>query len=606
MGEPSYSAPSVVEWHEERFERLHDIRPLRDLPLDVSFTLSERQLIVAEALKLISEVYVHLPMKQALRGVDPQRQLAVLALRLAQQAIDDDLLGGLGDPPPWSEPAMTDADFHEALIEIFAGLHDLHTQYLAPEPLRSLMAFLPLLVEECHDGDERKYIASKVCVKPTADPETLKPTFDPEFKPGVEITHWNAVPIEQAVRRSACRSAGANPEAQRARGIEALTCRWLGTSVAPDEEHVAVGYRVDGEARELRFPWLVGRLPPRSRSTAAQEAGASARATRLGLDSQSEMRRRVKYELYARSKLRDAAHPALDENGTQPLAYDSVGEGDDAVGYLRIHTFQVPDVDGFIAEIARILQALPGRGLIIDIRGNPGGDILAGERLLQLLTPTKRGALQREQLEFRTTPTTLTLAQNLRASGQGGDSADAVVSSIGWGLRIGSSYSRGSDVGATPASAEHVDRSPLVLIVDALCYSTAEVFAAGFQDNALGPIIGTSACTGGGGANSWTYDALRQIMDTQTGEERRGRTTEFRPLPLGKAQIEASGPGAASFVVAARRLTRAGPSAGETFEERGVKPERTYTLTQADLLDGNTGLQQFAAQMVRDLASGQG
>ncbi|MCA1680583.1 MAG: hypothetical protein LC777_17345, partial [Actinobacteria bacterium] len=36
-------------------------------------------------------------------------------------------------------------------------------------------------------------------------------------------------------------------------------------------------------------------------------------------------------------------------------------------------------VDAFIAEVVRILGLLPQRGLIVDVRGNGGGIIMAGE-----------------------------------------------------------------------------------------------------------------------------------------------------------------------------------------------------------------------------------
>ena len=56
-------------------------------------------------------------------------------------------------------------------------------------------------------------------------------------------------------------------------------------------------------------------------------------------------------------------------------------------GYLRLWSFELSDDDGFIAEVMRLLAELPQDGMIIDLRGNPGGLIWAAERLLQLFTP---------------------------------------------------------------------------------------------------------------------------------------------------------------------------------------------------------------------------
>ena len=49
---------------------------------------------------------------------------------------------------------------------------------------------------------------------------------------------------------------------------------------------------------------------------------------------------------------------------------------------------------------------------------------------------------------------------------------------------------------------------PVVLITDALSYSATDIFAAGFQDNEVGLVLGTSGNTGAGGANFWSLDDL--------------------------------------------------------------------------------------------------
>ena len=46
---------------------------------------------------------------------------------------------------------------------------------------------------------------------------------------------------------------------------------------------------------------------------------------------------------------------------------------------------------------------------------------------------------------------------------------------------------------------------PVVLITDARCYSATDIFAAGFADHEIGPILGVDDNTGAGGANVWTH-----------------------------------------------------------------------------------------------------
>ena len=70
---------------------------------------------------------------------------------------------------------------------------------------------------------------------------------------------------------------------------------------------------------------------------------------------------------------------------------------------------------------------------------------------------------------------------------------------------IGADYSQGSQMLADDAYNDigQTYQGPVVLIIDALCYSTTDIFAAGFQHHGIGTILGVSANTGGGDANVW-------------------------------------------------------------------------------------------------------
>jgi hypothetical protein len=59
---------------------------------------------------------------------------------------------------------------------------------------------------------------------------------------------------------------------------------------------------------------------------------------------------------------------------------------------------------------------------------------------------------------------------------------------------------------------------PVVLIIDALCYKPTVIFAAGFQDHEIGPILGTSGNTGDGGANVWPETLLEQLIRLRTAD----------------------------------------------------------------------------------------
>src|SRR5215472_17522222 len=232
---------------------------------------------------MIDQTYVHLPLKRAMHAVEP-----VQRLRLLKQRIDT-----------YSERA-----FHDEMISIFVHLRDLHTNYILPEPYRSRVAFLPFRIEECFvpggPGAEpvRQYLVTQLSGS----------LSEPAFQPGSVVTHWNGIPIDRAVEINGEREAGSNPDARHLRGLEAMTNRWMGMSLPPDEEWVVVRYLPDSSnagAREARFDWQVFAPPPEPGSGGGAVPGADRLAAgdpqllRLGIDANAEMQRRVRKLLFA-------------------------------------------------------------------------------------------------------------------------------------------------------------------------------------------------------------------------------------------------------------------------------------------------------------------
>lgn len=153
-------------------------------------------------------------------------------------------------------------------------------------------------------------------------------------------------------------------------------------------------------------------------------------------------------------------------------------------------------------------------------------------------------------------------------------------------LRTGAAYSAGHPI-TSPAAANAVGQrytGPVVLITDGSCYSATDMFAAGFQDHGIGPVLGVGGRTGAGGANVWTSQLVAALANT-------GRATPaLARLPHG-----------AGFTVAVRRTLRVGARAGTPVEDSGVEPTVRYEMTRRDLLEGNRNLIERAAQMLAKL-----
>ena len=258
------------------------------------------------------------------------------------------------------------------------------------------------------------------------------------------------------------------------------------------------------------------------------------------------------------------------------FSFRSVDTAVGTFGYVRIWTFDVDQHRRLLQEFLRILSLLPSEGIILDVRGNGGGSIIAGEAMLQVLTPRR---ITPESFHFLSTPLMSELTHKL-------DDLKPWTESMERAVATGDLYSQGFPL-ASPdwynlAGQRYHGR--VALIVDALCYSTTDIVAAGFQDHDIGVILGTSTQTGAGGANVWDLDDLRAAFDPDP--------ARFPTLP-----------DKATFRVAVRRCTRVGPHSGDPLEDLGVAipPENVYPMTKKDHVpekpgDENKGLIEFAAR----------
>lgn len=540
----------------------------RRAPVNKDLTTKQMLEIVEQALVIVEQVYVHLPLKRAMHAVEPIQRLKLLRQRLA---------------------LLSERAFHDEMISIFAHLRDLHTNYILPDPFRDRVAYVPFRIQDYFDDDgQRHYVVTQVT------PGAVNPnSADKYFKRGVLVTHWNGIPIDRAVQMNAEREAGSNLEARRARGLEAMTIRPMALSLPPDEEWVVVSYKTSERARvrEIRFDWEVLALDPTLEGVDPLSATGEA-ARMLGIDARSDLERRTRKKLFAPEAIaverRVAADPLTAQASggavgssdidytkvsTMPRVFEfrEVKTKHGHFGYIRIRTFNVPSDEGFVNEFIRIAALLPQNGLIIDVRGNGGGLISAGERLLQLLTPHRIDA---QRLHFLNTSLTLKLCQH-------NDFIQQWRDSIAQAVETGATYSQGFSL-LPPDRYNDIGQKyqgPIVLLIDALCYSTTDIFTAGFQDHEIGVVLGTSANTGAGGANVWGLDLLQQCLP--------GRNTPFKTMPKN-----------VSFRVAIRHTTRVGKRSGVLVEDLGIVPDEIHPITRNDVLKNSVDVIEDATKIL--------
>jgi C-terminal processing protease CtpA/Prc len=551
----------IAEKRSEPFGELMTLGEISDskgLRLDASDLAARRDLsdsglqkIVDRATLLLSSFYVHLSGKRARYASDPLQ-----ALRILRADVD----------PDYSQ--LSEEQFHERLTAIFVGLHDRHTNYYLPEPYRRTLAFLPFLVEGAWDGTRERYLVTKIAVTSVVDGPFSVTGDEP-----VEVTHFNGVPIEQVVIRNGDESAGANHAARRARGVDRLTFRWLGLGPGPREEWVDVRFTVGDQVYERRFGWLAVRRP-----VPGVEPRRGSPSSGIGRDLEGEWIRDVKEMLFFQAPVLGRDPWERIENGVAAYRTYRRAPDDPEYGYLRIFTFEVSDgrILRFVRHVEKVLRAAPEDGLIIDIRGNPGGSVLAAEGLLQLFSSSP---VARQGIQYVNTADAVKLA-------------GALFKTVVNETPVGDARATSAPYVVFPEMPSRLQRvmpkkqayqGQVVVIVDANCYSAAEMFAAGMQDHGLATIVGTDTQTGGGGGVVWS--------DERIAKECRDPELRKRLAPL---------PGGASFEVAVLRTTRTGEHAGVPVEDMGVVmlENDVHPLTRDDVLHGNQDLRTAAIEVL--------
>jgi len=487
--------------------------------------------------RVMDGVYVHGPLKRSLYGVDILRGLE----HLRQQT-----------------PTMTDLEFHRELTLLLNRLRDAHTQYQGPWKVAEPVASLPFLVEAFGPSTAATYVVSKV------DRRSIR---DPHFVPGVAITHWNGIPFARAVDLHAENETGGRPDSRRARALDSLTFRSLEYAPPPNEQWVVIGYRdLKNKAREVRLEWE-GLDPQR----APQASGTLGTRIRRAINPAAEAVRRAKkfrfnHALWrAELKAAPANRAGLIADFADFLTSRTVTTRKGAFGYLRIWSFDVDDDQAFVEAAIAHLRRLPERGLILDLRDNPGGFIWAAERLLQLFTPAP---ITPTKFALRATPMTAAMARAAFNQAELAPWAESLFAAE----QTGEPYSSHLPI-TSPEQCNDLGQhygGPVVVVVDANTYSSGDLFTAGIVDNGIAPVLCVGNATGAGGANVWDSDDLRVAL-------------KAADLPLPQL------PAGVAFTVAVRRAVRTGEAEGTLIEDAGV-PGQLYDMTRRDIFKRNHDL----------------
>lgn len=516
-----------------------------------STTWAQRYDVIDTWSLLLAELYVHLPVKRSLYGYDVVRALEALRREV---------------------PLLTDAEFHRGLSITINRLRDAHTQHVNTSVDSGLVARLPFLVESFGPHTAPRFVVTKVAAEIVNDTS---------FKPGVEVLTWNGVPFTRTVDRHAETETGGRPDSRRARALESLTFRSLAYAPHPDEEQVVITYQPlkGAKPRASTFTW---QTIDTSREGVELWSPVSARAIHSGAErvrlAKKMMFNPDKWDedrfstakvapLAVRKRVEKAPAGRVPGDVVESMTPDLIsarviGSKRHPIGYIRLWSFDVDEDQVYLDEVRRIVGLLPQHGLVIDVRANPGGNIYACERILQLFSDREivpaRFALRATTLTARLSevvPDLAPWAESLRLA-----------------MQTGEQYSQHlpiSDVESCNDTGRQYP-GPSVCVTDANTYSCGDLFSAGFVDHQIGSVVSVGQATGAGGANVWGYFDIQAALSAAR--------TNLPTLPEGFG-----------LSLSLRRMVRTGAAEGLGIEDVGVSGVHV-DMTYDDLFNANVDL----------------
>lgn len=493
-------------------------------------SLADRQTILDQAILIFDHLYPHMPFKTEIYNFSHP---ADYIRREIQPALE----------------TLGEMEFHSRLISAFSLVRDAHTLYGLPSPYRGAMAFLPFQIRPyLHHKTGWRFVVSSVM---SSQPDGG--FGHPFFGAGAEITGWGAFDTLAHVERTEAHLPGGNYFASFARGSMHATLRPLVYIQPPFPDELPdalIRYRPLGqeEIRSIRFPWAVatGFGPAAGLlSTVYSISPATAITGACGkfLHHRADLRDDRKSLQSQDSNVVSSIPEVFDfqyTGGPRQKGFIDLADLIDPhhpearFGYIRIKAFSnAASAPGFtdcmvdeFRRIVTLMDKVAPDGLVIDIRNNPGGDVPAAERMLQMLSPQR---VEPALFHLANTPAVLEILRNLKASiseqlavCDDVKRAEALAELEAWlddadgtPLPDGPRLTSGRPL-TDPASANAIGQiyhgRGVALLINSLTYSAADIFAAGFQDHGVGIVIGTSMVTGGGGGNVWTHhDLLNKI-----------------------------------------------------------------------------------------------
>jgi hypothetical protein len=436
----------------------------------------------------------------------------------------------------------SDLEYYDVMSAYVAGLNDAHDTYYLPS---GFFAYLNFTV----DIFEGKLLVDQIN-------RARLPVGDYPFVRGYELVSIDGEDASKILDRMLRYSVAANDRSTRRLAAELITYRpqqAIPSAADVPETSTVVFRRPDGNLESYRIRWSrtglpftsIGKYTTPGSDTSGQASSRARVSTATGdLGPRGLLRGMLRFRVPIRAVLNvgsvapvfAGSFPAsfvqrLGKSSTDPF-YSGVFDASGLrIGYIRIPTFEPADIAGaetaFFREIS-FFQANTD-GLIVDVMRNFGGDPVYSDDLFSLLAPDPWSTLE---LQVRVTSEWVTFISDAVESAKFYGYPDEYIEQLEAVKQEFIQTNRKMRGLSNPVPVEFADRDrapltdsrgnliayqkPVMLLVDEMSASAAELFAATFQDNARGPVVGWRTMGAGGNVETWEAGSYSQGFSSVT------------------------------------------------------------------------------------------
>ena len=412
---------------------------------------------------------------------------------------------------PWLDRiarSQNDLEYYDILVEYIGSLNDAHDAFFLPSTFRATLGF----GVDLYDG--------KALID--AIERNRLPVADYSFEIGDELVSMDGRTPAELIRSLEKYAVSANPLSTRRTAASMITVRsqwFMPRAHELGESAEIVVRRASGESATYKIPWrktgiaVTSLTPPAPiRTAASQELRGHERLFRaqnfVVPEKQFIVGMGVREPVF---QLPEGTDVRIGRNRSDALFSAIIKSGDYKIGYIRIPGFSSFSRanEQMQNEIAFMQQNTDG--LVVDVMRNPGGSGCAAESLLRNLFTQDFTLLGAEQNVTWSDILTLTddiqFYQELNFPDEDIAELRLMLNEFESAYRNNRARTRPMPLCGTTLDAKAaVDAEgkpigygkPMLLLVDEMTYSAAEIFAAVIQDNQRAKLFGRRTVGAGG------------------------------------------------------------------------------------------------------------